>query len=90
MPELDGIPSLHSRPVYFDSPVAPFGSMGERTLVEPDELIDVPDGVAVSFGVSGLAAWLALTWRAELHEGESVLVPHSPASSKTLHLSPAR
>ena len=52
--------------------------MGERTLVDRDELIEVPDGVedglAVSFGISGLAAWLALTWRAELQEGESVLV----------------
>jgi NADPH2:quinone reductase len=28
----------------------------------------------VSFGISGLAAWLALTWRAELQRGESVLV----------------
>lgn len=78
VPGLEGVGTADGRRVYFDSPVAPFGSMGERTLVEPDELIDVPDGVedglAVSFGVSGLAAWLALTWRAELREGESVLV----------------
>jgi NADPH:quinone reductase-like Zn-dependent oxidoreductase len=78
VPGLEGIGSVDGRRVYFDSPVAPFGSLGERTLVEPDELIDVPDGVedglAVSFGISGLAAWLALTWRAELREGESVLV----------------
>ena len=65
------------RRVYFDSPWL-FRFAGQRTLVEPDELIDVPDEVeddlAVSFGISGLAAWLALTWRAELREGESVLV----------------
>ncbi len=75
---LEGVGSLDGRRVYFDTPVAPFGSMGERTLVDREELIEVPDGVdaglAVSFGVSGLAAWLALTWRAELREGESVLV----------------
>jgi len=69
---------VEGRRVYFDTPVAPFGSMGERTVVEREELIEVPDGVddgaAVSFGVSGLAAWLALTWRAELQKGESVLV----------------
>jgi NADPH2:quinone reductase len=38
--------------------------LGVRTLVEPDELMDMPDGVedglAVSLGISGLAAWLAL------------------------------
>jgi NADPH:quinone reductase-like Zn-dependent oxidoreductase len=78
VPGLEGVGTVDGRRVYFDSPVAPFGSLGERTLVEPDELIDVPDGVedglAVSFGISGLAAWLALTWRAELREGDSVLV----------------
>src|SRR4051794_14964224 len=78
VPGLEGVGTSGGRRVYFDSPVAPFGSMGERTLVDPEELIDVPDGVedglAVSFGISGLAAWLALTWRAELRQGESVLV----------------
>ncbi len=78
VPGLEGIGTVNERRVYFDSPVAPFGSLGERTLVEDDELIEVPegveDGLAVSFGISGLAAWLALTWRAELRQGESVLV----------------
>jgi len=34
----------------------------------------VQDGVAVALGISGLAAWLALTWRAQLKPGEHVLV----------------
>jgi len=34
----------------------------------------VDDGVAVALGISGLAAWLALTWRAKLEPGEHVLV----------------
>jgi NADPH:quinone reductase-like Zn-dependent oxidoreductase len=78
VPGLEGVGVSDGRRVYFDTPVAPFGSMAERTLVEPGELMEVPDGVddglAVSFGISGLAAWLALTWRAELRAGESVLV----------------
>jgi NADPH:quinone reductase-like Zn-dependent oxidoreductase len=78
VPGLEGVGTAEGRRVYFDAPIPPFGSMGERTLVERDDLIEVPDGVedglAVSFGISGLAAWLALTWRAELREGESVLV----------------
>jgi NADPH:quinone reductase-like Zn-dependent oxidoreductase len=78
VPGLEGIGVAGGRRVYFDTPIAPFGSLGERTLVERDELIEVPDGVdaglAVSFGISGLAAWLALTWRAGLQRGESVLV----------------
>src|ERR1700710_1724041 len=78
VPGLEGVGTAEGRRVYFDAPVAPFGSMGERTLVEREELIEVPegieDGLAVSFGISGLAAWLALTWRAGLQRGESVLV----------------
>jgi NADPH:quinone reductase-like Zn-dependent oxidoreductase len=66
------------RRVYFDRPGAPYGSMAERALVDPDSLMDVPegldDGVAVALGVAGLAAWLALTWRAQLRPGETVLV----------------
>jgi NADPH2:quinone reductase len=63
---------------YFDQPVAPYGSMAERTLVRADGLIEVPegiaDGVAVAFGIPGLAAWLPLTWRTRLEPGETVLV----------------
>lgn len=66
------------RHVYFDKSVPPFGSFAERTLVEDDTLIDVPDGVedsrAVAFGIAGLAAWLGLGWRGGLSGGESVLV----------------
>jgi NADPH:quinone reductase-like Zn-dependent oxidoreductase len=74
----EGIGLLDGRRVYFDAPVAPFGSMAERAQVASDSLIDVPDGVddglAVSFGIAGLAAWLGLRWRGGLKEGETVLV----------------
>src|SRR3954469_24784114 len=64
--------------VYFDAPVAPNGSFAERTLVERANLIplgaDVDPGLAVAFGIAGLAAWLALQWRAQVREGETVLV----------------
>jgi len=66
------------RRVYFDRPIPPSGSMAQRALVDAGSLMDVPDGIddglAVALGVAGLAAWLALTWRAELAAGETVLV----------------
>ena len=66
------------RRVYFDASVAPFGSYAERTLVPADVPIELPDalddGVAVALGVSGLAAWLPLAWRAQLQPGETVLI----------------
>jgi NADPH2:quinone reductase len=74
----EGVGMLDGERVYFDAPIAPFGSMAERALLDPASTYPVPervpDGVAVALGISGLAAWLALTWRAELREGEHVLV----------------
>jgi NADPH:quinone reductase-like Zn-dependent oxidoreductase len=74
----EGVGMLEGARVYFDAPIAPFGSMAERALIDPRFTYPVPeslqDGVAVALGISGLAAWLALTWRAELEQGEHVLV----------------
>jgi NADPH:quinone reductase-like Zn-dependent oxidoreductase len=75
----DGVGRLEDgRRVFFDATVEPYGSMAERTLVPSDALIDVAEGVdnavAAALGNTALAAWLALTWRAELQPGETVLV----------------
>jgi NADPH:quinone reductase len=54
------------------------GSLAERVAVDESAAIPVPDGaddaLAACLGVAGLAAWLALEWRAELRQGETVLV----------------
>jgi NADPH:quinone reductase-like Zn-dependent oxidoreductase len=54
------------------------GSLAERCLVRDDDLIPIEDGipdvVAAAVGLSGVAAWMALTWRAQLQPGERVLV----------------
>ena len=74
----EGVGMLDGRRVYFDAPILPFGSMAERALIDPRSTYEVPDGlpdgVAIALGISGLTAWLALTWRAELRPGEHVLV----------------
>jgi NADPH2:quinone reductase len=74
----EGVATLDGGRVYFDAPVPPFGSMAERALIDPRATYRIPDevddGVAVALGISGLAAWLALTWRAQLRTGEHVLV----------------
>ncbi|HEY7813600.1 MAG TPA: zinc-binding alcohol dehydrogenase family protein [Nakamurella sp.] len=66
------------RRVFFTDPVSPHGSWAERTLVPEENLLDLADGVddvtAAALGNTGLAAWLALTWRANLQPGETVLV----------------
>jgi NADPH:quinone reductase-like Zn-dependent oxidoreductase len=74
----EGVGILAGERVYFDEPIPPFGSMAKRALIDPRSTYSVPDGVedgmAVALGISGLAAWLPLTWRAELKPGEHVLV----------------
>jgi NADPH:quinone reductase-like Zn-dependent oxidoreductase len=75
----DGVGRLaDGRRVYFDTTVAPYGSMAERALVSAEGLLDVADGVedhvAAALGNTGLAAWLALAWRSGLQPGETVLV----------------
>ena len=75
----DGVGRLEDgRRVFFDTTVEPYGSMAERTLVPSDALIGVAEGVddavAAALGNTALAAWLALTWRAALEPGETVLV----------------
>jgi NADPH:quinone reductase-like Zn-dependent oxidoreductase len=68
------------RRIYFNvnAPVGPFGSMAERTLIDPKFSFPIPDGVAddvaAALGNAGLAAWLALSWRARLKRGETVLI----------------
>jgi NADPH:quinone reductase-like Zn-dependent oxidoreductase len=48
------------------------GVASDENVVEIDAEVD--DALAASFGVAGLAAWLALEWRGDLREGETVLV----------------
>ena len=66
------------RRVFFTEPVSPHGSWAQRVLVPEENLLDLADGVddvtAAALGNTGLAAWLALTWRANLQPGEAVLV----------------
>lgn len=64
--------------VYFDECVAPFGAMAERTLVARHGLLpvrpEVPDADAAVLGNAGMAAAVSLLWRAELRDGDRVVV----------------
>ncbi len=66
------------RVVYFDGPVAPYGSFAEQALIAASSACELPEGtdpgLATCFGIAGLAAWLALEYRAHVQPGETVLV----------------
>jgi NADPH:quinone reductase-like Zn-dependent oxidoreductase len=54
------------------------GSMAERAVVAEADLValsdDVDDVAFAAVGLSGVAAWMILTWRARMRSGEQVLV----------------
>ncbi|WP_151084109.1 quinone oxidoreductase family protein [Nocardioides cynanchi] len=54
------------------------GSLAELCLVPDGDVVPlevtVPDDLAAALGLSGVAAWMALSWRAGLVAGERVLV----------------
>jgi NADPH:quinone reductase-like Zn-dependent oxidoreductase len=91
----DGVGRLaDGRRVYFDATVGLYGSMAERALVAADAGFDVADGIddatAAALGNTGLGAWLALTWRAGLREGETVLVLGATGAFGTLAVQAAK
>ena len=54
------------------------GSLAELALATEAELVPLPDGVpdevVAGLGLSAIAAWMSLTWRARLQPGEDALV----------------
>jgi NADPH:quinone reductase-like Zn-dependent oxidoreductase len=64
--------------VYFTGVRPPFGAMAEFAPVPASQCLALPAGLEIVTAAAavnpGLSAWLALTWRARLAEGERVLV----------------
>jgi NADPH:quinone reductase-like Zn-dependent oxidoreductase len=76
---IDGVGRLDDgRRVYFALPKAPFGSMSERTIVPLSQCVLLPDRLddvtAAALANPGMSAWAALSERARLAAGETVLV----------------
>ena len=79
VPGVDGVGRLtDGTRVYFGGVRAPFGTMAQLAAAPRALGIPLPDGLddvtAAAIMNPGLAAWLALTWRAKLQPGETVLV----------------
>lgn len=82
------------RLVYFDGPVDPYGSMAEQSLAPHSTLIELPANAdvpaAAVLGNAGLAAWLPLSWRADLQPGETVAVLGAAGAVGSLAVQAAR
>jgi NADPH:quinone reductase-like Zn-dependent oxidoreductase len=74
--------------VYFFGPRAPFGGLAERTLVPEAHCIALPDALddhtAAAIAIPGMSSWAALTERARLVAGETVLVNGATGASGAL------
>lgn len=75
----DGVGVTHDgRRVYFIQPGAPFGAMAEVTSVRAGYCIPVPDGIddvtAAALANPGMSAWAALVYRAQIKQGDTVLI----------------
>ncbi len=89
VPGTDGVGRLRdgSR-VFFFAPKRPFGSMGEYALVHKDFCVALPadldDVVAAAIANPVMSSWAAITRRAKLVRGESVLINGATGSAGRL------
>jgi NADPH:quinone reductase-like Zn-dependent oxidoreductase len=74
----EGVGIMDGKRVYFNGAVSPFGSVAQRTLVDPASAFDVPEGLtneqAITTGVAASTAYIALSWRAKIQPGENVII----------------
>ncbi|MFS2222548.1 quinone oxidoreductase family protein [Pantoea sp. B65] len=81
-------------PVYFLAFSSPWGSMAERTQVTPDSIVPLPATldpvVAAAIANPGMSSWAALTRRAHLRKGETVLINGATGTSGSLAVRIAR
>ena len=76
---IDGVGVLEDGTrVFCGGPRPPFGMMAERTVVSRLRCMRVPDNVSDELAAAlpnpALSSWLPLVWRAQLKQGETVLI----------------
>jgi NADPH:quinone reductase-like Zn-dependent oxidoreductase len=86
---VDGVGRLpDGRRVFFMLPRAPFGAMAERTAVAAAQCLPLPDDLdditAAALANPGMSSWAALTLRARLAPGETVLINGATGTSGRL------
>ncbi|AIR84403.1 MULTISPECIES: zinc-binding alcohol dehydrogenase family protein [Erwiniaceae] len=92
---IDGTGTLsNGDPVYFLAFNAPWGSMAERTQVPAAAIVPLPASLdpvlAAAIANPGMSSWAALTRRAQLQPGETVLINGATGTSGGLAVRIAR
>lgn len=78
IPGVDGVARLDDGRRVYTGPLAPYGMMAERTLIDPNGVVELPDDVdsvtAAAVPNPGISAWVSLEHAAQLKPGGTVLV----------------
>ncbi|TPW30778.1 zinc-binding alcohol dehydrogenase family protein [Martelella alba] len=95
VPGVDGVGRTETGArVYFLFPQAPHGSLAEMTLATPDNLIPLPDSIddvtAAALANPAMSSYAALTERARIQPGETVLINGATGTSGRLAVQIAR
>lgn len=95
VPGVDGVGIDETgRRVYFLFPKAPFGSMAEKSVADNRMIVPIPeslsDSSAAAIATAGLASWIALSRRARLQKGETVLINGATGSAGGMAIQTAR
>ncbi len=95
VPGVDGIGYLaDGRRVYFAFPRGPVGAMAQRVAVKSAYTAAVPDDLdditAAAIANPGMSSWAALTGRAHLQRGETVLINGANGASGRLAIQIAK
>lgn len=94
-PGADGVGVLENgQRVYFAFPRNPVGAMAEQVCVQADCVVPLPDDIdditAAAIANPGMSSWAALTERAQLQQGEGVLINGANGASGRLAIRIAR
>lgn len=94
-PGADGVGVLEDgQRVYFAFPRNPVGAMAEQVCVQADCVVPLPDDIdditAAAIANPGMSSWAALTERAQLQQGEGVLINGANGASGRLAIRIAR
>ncbi|MDA2894816.1 zinc-binding alcohol dehydrogenase family protein [Mycolicibacterium sp. BiH015] len=77
-PGVDGIVYLDDGRLAYSSARVPYGMMAERTIVDPNQAVLLPDGIDATFAAAipnpGLSAWFSLEYAAGITAGQSILI----------------
>lgn len=95
VPGVDGIGTTEDgQRVYFLFPKAPYGSLAQKALALRSMTVPVPDSLpgdrAAALATGALASWVALTRRAKIAPGETVLILGATGSSGSMAVQTAR